>query len=137
VDPAVTGERKAANPAEQRESAESAESPAPPKSPKLSPDRRSPATNKVGKTTESKATPKVDASAKRMIPDVKPPISESGSHPEISVKTIASQASGDAAEGAMPAAKTDSVPKSDEERPKQVMEAVNTPKGKAEADRKE
>jgi hypothetical protein len=86
---------------------------------KPSPDRRLPATNKVGKTAEPKATPKVDASAKRMISDVKPPTSESGSHP------------------AMPAAKTDSVPKSDEERPKQVMEADNTPKGKAEADRKE
>jgi protein phosphatase len=119
VDPTVTVERKEVNPADQTQSAPLAESLMPSKLTKPSPDRRLPATNKVGKTAEPKATPKVDASAKRMISDVKPPTSESGSHP------------------AMPAAKTDSVPKSDEERPKQVMEADNTPKGKAEADRKE
>lgn len=134
VDQTVTVDRKEVNPADQTQSASSGESPAPTKSTKPSPDRRSPATNKVGKTAESKATPKVDAPVKLMIPDVKPSTSESGSHPAISVKPIASDASGDAAVGAMPPAKTDSVPKSDGERAKQLLEADNTPKGKADPD---
>ena len=63
VDPTVTVERKEVNPADQTQSAPLAESLKPSKLTKPSPDRRSPDTNKVGKIAESKATPKVDASA--------------------------------------------------------------------------
>lgn len=137
VDPTVAVEEKEVNPANQTQSAPLAESLPPSKITKPSPERRSPATNKIGKTAESKATSNVDAPAKLMIPDVKPSTSGSGSHPEILVKPIASEASGDIAAGAMPPAKTDSAPKSEGERAKQLLEADNTPKSKADPDRKE
>lgn len=141
VEPSVTGEKKDAPHLDQAPlttpSTPSADSPVSTKSNKPSQDRKSPSSNKTGKIAESKVPPKGEVTTKPAALDVKPISSESGSHPATPTKPNASEASGDTATTATLPAKTDSVPKSEGERVKQLLEGGNPPKGSADPDRKE
>jgi serine/threonine protein phosphatase PrpC len=131
VDPNSTNEKTEVNPADQTAPQSSVDSPTISKNNKTSPDKRSPATIKTGKPVESKASQKVDASAKPPIPDVQSSTSAGGINPDTAGTSIVPGVPV-TPPVASPPAKTDSAPNSDGERAPKSLEADITPKGKAE-----
>ena len=132
VDPNSPIEKTEVNPADQTAPQSSVDSPTFNKNNKSIPDKRSPSTNKTGKPVESKASQKVDASPKPPIPDVQSSTSTSSTNPASAGTSTVPDVPVTPPTVASPPTKTNSAPNSDGELVRKILEADNTPKGKAE-----
>ena len=132
VDPNSTIEKTEVNPADQTAPQSSVDSPTFNKNNKPIPDKRSPATTKTGKPVESKASQKVDASPKPPIPDVQSSTSAGSTNPPSAGTSTVPDVPVTPPTVASPPTKTNSAPNSDGELARKILEADNTPKGKAE-----